>query len=183
MKEVKLMPEKTLDFKDSVYFFALRVLGGIFSVHLLTNLFIFFTYELEALFGGFIVNFVITGIGIMLLITFAYSIGWRQGNRDLSLESRGILKYDNKKGLLAGVFGLIPFILLSVIYTALFYLTDISPWKWLFQLLNPEFVLFFDLPYIFIIVYAVLIFVVWFGYIYGYKNNSFSKRLMYKEDN
>lgn len=177
------MTEKSLKFTDTVYFFSLRVLGGIFAVHFLVNLFIFFTYELEALFGSFIVDFATTGIGIMLLITFAYSIGWKQGNRDLSLESRDVLKYNGIKGLYAGIFGTAFFILLSVIYTVLFYTSDIFQWKWLFQLLNPEFVMFFEAPYVFIIVYAILIFVVWFGYVYGYKNISFSKKLMYKQEN
>lgn len=173
--------EKKLEFKDLTAFLGLRVFGGIIVAHLLTTFFAFFASVLEDFMGEFLVNFIITGIGLVLLISYSYGVGWRQGLRDLSLESRGVLKYTPKKGLLAGILGVLPYIVFTGIYAVLFYTVNVTDYKWIVQLLNPEFVLFFDVPYMIPVVYVICIFAVLLGYVYGYKNISFVRKVVYQK--
>lgn len=174
--------DKKLKLTDTTLFFSLRVFGGVIVAHLLTSFFAFFASVLEDFLGPFIVNFIITGVGFVLLISYTYGVGWRQGLRDLSLESRGTLKYKSIRGFYAGLFGMAPYILGTAVYTVLFYLNIGTDFKWLPQLLNPEFVLFFDMPYVMPVIYMFLIFTAWLGHSYGYKNISFTKKIMYEKE-
>jgi len=174
--------------KDSLLWFSLRIFGGALFMNILAIILVLTLSFANELLGSFIINFVVTGMGVGLTITYTYGVAWRRGFRELSLVSRGVGIYRKTKGLIAGIIAIIPYILLFIVFVICIKLPFAETAVGIFGLTQIPFTLIFDAfvntdyIYLFGFIYLIIPISSFIGYVYGYKNISFSKKVMYKKD-
>jgi len=181
-------PEK-LSFFDTVCGFALKLFGILLFADFLAQIFMFVFGMVSELLGEGLTDFLVAGMGAMIMITSVYQVAWQRGFREIGLVSRRVTEYSPLKGLSAGFFAVIPSLLSYVflLIASFFGGTALTSAKAVFALLHSYGYLIISFFYslssygyvLCAIMFLPILLIAWLGYEMGYRNILISKVLIY----
>ncbi len=175
---------------DTLPGFGLKIFGGIWVANLLSLLLWIATFLLVELLGEFLVQFVFTGMSLLILYVYTYSVAWNKGFRDIGLASRNLTTYSPYRGALAGLIAIIPYILsaVSVMVSAYALPQTLNVTKGIYKILClpmvylTEGLLSRGAAWALVVPFLVLPLVTTLAYRLGYQNRLLSKIIMYRKD-
>jgi hypothetical protein len=169
-------------FKFSFLIFRRMILGIVFSAIVVLSMIMISTFL-----GDFFSFIIGTICGVSIYFALIYDSCWHQGFIDPGKEKLGRYKKMTEKGLVAGIFASIPFLILGILAFILYYTSSTSNILFIiYKILN--FPYFFLTKQIFMVYPAAsLIFLIFvpcicsIAYCLGYNNETLSGKIMYKK--